>query len=272
MKSKKILLIVIAMCLISLLIVGCNKANEEAVTPQDNLAEIENAADGPEKELKIVASTSWTALMAEAAGAKDVVVIAPVELKHPPEYDFKPSDIVALQEADWIIMAGYEGFMNKMIEANDIDEAKIIRVITTNTWENIHEQTHVIADAIGTEELQKELELEFKNSLNIIMEKAQEKNVGETKVLVHVHMQAFVRSLGFQVLEVFGAEELSPAKMGELASMGPDLIIDNFHNPQGMTIAEMAKVERVELRNFPGPEHNSLIELFQDNAKKLGLE
>ncbi|WP_192929663.1 metal ABC transporter solute-binding protein, Zn/Mn family [Alkaliphilus serpentinus] len=271
MKSKKIVLLMVSILIISLLTIGC-KATEEAVTPEDNQEAVEYIEDEVAEELKIVASTSWTALMAEAAGAKNVVVLAPVELKHPPEYDFKPSDVVALQEADFIIMAGYEGFMNKMIEANNIDQKKIIKVTTTNTYVNLHEQTHVIADAIGTQEGQAQWEAEFKKVISKIMKKAQDHNVAETKVLVHVHMQAFVKSLGYDVVAVFGAEELSPAKMGELANMGPDLIIDNYHNPQGMTIAELANVERVELRNFPGPDHSSLIDLFKDNVKLLGLE
>lgn len=31
-------------------------------------------------------------------------------------------------------------------------------------------------------------------------------------------------------------------------------IIDNYHNSQGKAIPEVTNVERVELRNFPGPD------------------
>lgn len=223
-------------------------------------------------ETKIVASTSWVAAMAKAAGAQNVRVLAPVDLKHPPEYDFKPSDVQSIIEADWIIMAGYEPFMNQMLEANDVDEEKIIKVSTTNTIENLKEQTKLIAEKIGTEEAQAKWDEEFTIAYNSILEKAKNKGVKNTKVLVQMHLQAFVKALGFDVLEAYSADELTPAKIGELAKLNPDLIIDNYHNPQGQPIAEATGVDRIEIRNFPGEEHKDLIDLFIDNAKKLGIE
>lgn len=251
---KKLLSIIFSLLL--LISAGCSQREEKG---------------NNEETLKIVASTSWTAYMAEAAGAKNVTILAPVELRHPPEYDFKPSDVQALIEADWIIMAGYEPFMNKMIEANNIPTEKIIQVRTTNTYENMVEQTRIIAEKLGTQAEQRNWEEQFSKTINEILAKAKEKGVENIRVLVHQHHQAFIRSLGYNVLEVFSADDLSPAKIGELASLGPDLIVDNYHNPQGKTIAEIIDVPRIELKNFPGPEHDNLIQLFIDNAKKLGL-
>lgn len=261
MKSKKLHLFVAVMCLISLFFMGCSKPAEPASASQPPA----------QPEAKIIASTSWTALMAEAAGAKNVAVIAPAELKHPPEYDFKPSDLQSVKEADWIIMAGYEPFMKKMLEASSIPEEKIIKVMTTNTYQNLVDQTQLIAEKLGTQDAQQQWQSEFTKAVEAIVEKAKSKDVSNTKVLVHIHMSAFVKSLGYQVLEVYGAEELSPAKMGELAALKPDLIIDNYHNPQGKGIAELCGAERVELRNFPGSEHKTFIDLFTDNANKLGI-
>ncbi len=254
---KKIVVLLLALTLVFPLLVGCS--SEDSTTPAED-------------QLKIVASTSWTALIAEAAGAENVTVLAPVEMRHPPEYDFKPSDVQALLEADWIIMAGYEGFMNQMIAANNISEEKIIRITTTNTAAVLIEQTKAIAEKLGTTELQQAWENQLTEAMDNILALATEKEVAETRVLVHMHMQAFVRSLGYNVVGVFSPEDSSPAKMGELAALNPDLIIDNYHNAQGETLGEMTGALRVELRNFPGPEHKSIIELLVDNAKKLGLE
>lgn len=258
MKINKFLIFSLVISLFLVFAVGCS-SSEDTSNPVD------------EDVVKVVASTSWTGVIAEAAGATNVTVLAPVELRHPPEYDFKPSDVQALIEADWIIMAGYEAFMNQMIEANNIDEAKIIRVTTTNTYDVLVEQTRAAAEKMGTQEAQGQWELEFTDVMDTILERAQENDVENIKVLVHMHMQGFVRSLGFDVLEVFSADELSPARIGELASMNPDLIIDNFHNPQGVTIAETIDAERVELRNFPGPDHKTIIDLLIANATLLGV-
>ncbi|QUH27032.1 metal ABC transporter solute-binding protein, Zn/Mn family [Serpentinicella alkaliphila] len=261
MKLKKSLLLVVLLLISSLIVFGCTKSVTNTPAVQEN----------PSDQLSIVASTSWTALIAEAATGESVDVIAPVELRHPPEYDFKPSDIVAVQEADWVILAGYEGFMKKILESNSIDEEKTIQIRTTNTYDHLVAQTRVIAEKLGTLEIQQSWENEFTNVMNSILEQAENKEISQTKVLVHMHMADFVRSLGFEVLEVYGAEELSPAKIGELSKLNPDLIIDNYHNPQGIAIAEVSGVARVELRNFPGPQHKSIIELVTDNATILGL-
>jgi len=261
MKTKKYLLLTILIVALSLLVVGCTK-------PVDNTAPVQ---ENPIEETSIIASTSWTALIAEAATGQSVQVIAPVELKHPPEYDFKPSDLTATQEADWVIMAGYEAFMRKILESNSIDEEKVIQIRTTNTYDLLVAQTRAIAEKVGTEEIQQAWEGEFTTEMNTILEKAQQMNVSNIKVLAHAHMADFVKSLGFNVLEVFGAEELSPAKIGELANLKPDLIIDNFHNPQGKGIEEISGATRVELRNFPGPQHESIMDLIIDNATILEI-
>lgn len=258
MKLKRLSIYALVIILVLGLIVGCSK--DKAINSIDN-----------NDEVKIVASTSWVGAIVEAAGVQNVDILAPVELRHPPEYDFKPSDIQLIMEADWIVMAGYEPFMNKILEANNIDEAKIIKVSTVNTKDNLIEQTRLIAEKIGTEDKQSKWEQEFTKIFSSITEEAKGKNVESTKVLVQRHMEAFVRSLGFDVLAVFSADELSPAKIGELANLNPDLIIDNYHNPQGQAIAETCGAKIVELRNFPGPEHKGLTELFIDNAKKLGI-
>ena len=57
---------------------------------------------------RVVASTSWTAAFARAAGATDIVTIAPMELRHPPEYEIKPSDLAAVAAARFLVHSGYE--------------------------------------------------------------------------------------------------------------------------------------------------------------------
>ncbi|MEK5232113.1 hypothetical protein MHB42_10105 [Lysinibacillus sp. FSL K6-0232] len=61
----------------------------------------------------VVASTSLTAMIAKAAGAKNVTYIAPLELRHPPEYDYRPSDLSKITDS-YIIYLGYEPFMKKI--------------------------------------------------------------------------------------------------------------------------------------------------------------
>ncbi|MFZ5595824.1 MAG: metal ABC transporter solute-binding protein, Zn/Mn family [Bacillota bacterium] len=253
--------------MVSVLSTGCTSSQTAAVPSESKGTASTAGSSGP----KVVASTTWTALMAKAAGAGDVVVLAPAELKHPPEYDFRPSDVEKLNDAKLIIHAGYEPFVKKMLQATQTPEDKVMQVLTVNTPDNLKEQTRLLAEKMGTVEAQKAWEAEFDRDVATIREAAARQNVAGKRVLVQKHQADFVKWLGYQVLAEFGPEELSPAKMGELAALKPDLIIDNFHNPQGQGIAQIAKCPRVELRNFPGPDEKSLQDLLMDNARILGL-
>lgn len=253
--------------MISVLSAGC-ASNQPAAT---STADKETASPGKSPGPRVVASTSWTALMAKAAGAGEVVVLAPAELKHPPEYDFRPSDVKKISDAGLIVHAGYEPFVKKMLQATQTPEDRVMQVLTLNTPDNLKKQTRLLAEKMGTVEAQKAWEAEFDQTVAAIQAAAAKQKVAGKRVLVQKHQADLVKWLGYQVLAEFGPEELSPAKMGELAALKPDLIIDNFHNPQGQGIAQIAKCPRVELRNFPGPDEKSLQDLLMDNARILGL-
>ncbi|MFZ5647000.1 MAG: metal ABC transporter solute-binding protein, Zn/Mn family [Bacillota bacterium] len=258
---------IVIVLILSVLVAGCGAPDKQPGTSAGKEAASPAKGSGP----VVVASTSWTALMAKAAGAGNVAVLAPAELKHPPEYDFRPSDVDRLKDVKLIVYAGYEPFMKKMLQATQTPEDKVMQVVTVNTPENLAKQTRLLAEKLGTTEAQKAWEAEFDKAVSAIREGAAKQNVAGKRVLVQKHQSPFVKWLGYQVVAEFGPEELSPAKMGELAALKPDLIIDNFHNPQGQGIADMAKCPRVELRNFPAPDHKSLQDLLTDNARKLGL-
>jgi zinc transport system substrate-binding protein/iron/zinc/copper transport system substrate-binding protein len=258
--------LMVSVVMVAALFAGCTSNKQSGTNPTDKTASQVNI--GP----RVVASTSWTALMAKAAGAGEVVVLAPADLKHPPEYDFRPSDVEKLKDANLIVHAGYEPFIKKMLQATQTPEDRVMQVLTLNTPDNLKEQTRLMAEKMGTSQAQKAWEDEFDRAVEAIRKEAAGKNVAGQRVLVQKHQADFAKWIGYQVLAEFGPEELSPARMGELAALKPDLIIDNFHNPQGQGIAEIAKCTRVELRNFPGPDEKSLQDLLRYNARQLGLE
>ena len=76
------------------------------------------AALAPKSQPRVVASTSWVAAFAKAAGIADVTLVAPANLQHPPDYDPKPSDLAAIAKADYVLVAGFEGFATRMKEAS----------------------------------------------------------------------------------------------------------------------------------------------------------
>ena len=59
----------------------------------------------------VVASTSWVA--PDGAGPPaliEVTILAPVELRHH-QYDYLPSDIALVTQADYLVWDGYEPFI-----------------------------------------------------------------------------------------------------------------------------------------------------------------
>lgn len=224
-----------------------------------------------ESKVIVVASTSWTGAIAAAAGADEVRVLAPLELKHPPEYDYRPSDLAKLNEATAFVYAGYEPFAKKLLEASGFPKAKTFTVMTMNEPGNLKRQAAILAEKFGSEAKAAEWEAKFDQLTADILKRAEQKKVSDIKVLVQQHQEPFVKWLGYNIVGVFGAEELSPAKVMEYSKLGPAAIIDNSHNPQGKPIVEVTKGNYVELINFPSPKAPTLIELFAENAGRLGL-
>lgn len=219
----------------------------------------------------VVASTSWAGAIAAAAGADEVRVLAPLELRHPPEYDYRPSDIARLKEATAFVYAGYEPFANKLLAASGFPKSQTFTVLTENVPETLKQQAGMLAAKLGTQAREAEWEIRFNQVTAVIRSRAEQKKIAQIKVLVQQHQQPFVKWLGYRIVGVFGAEEMSPAKVLAYSKLGATLIIDNFHNPQGKPIAEISRCQYADLINFPSPQAPTLIELFQENAARLGL-
>ena len=68
------------------------------------------AAEGP----TVIATNGWTAAFAKLAGVEDPEVLAPYEMKHPPEYELSLAELRRVAQADYIVFAGYEAMMTRI--------------------------------------------------------------------------------------------------------------------------------------------------------------
>lgn len=230
------------------------------------------SATGAEDKIIVVASTSWTGAIAEAAGADEVRVLAPFELKHPPEYDYRPSDIARLRFARLLVYGGYEPFVRKLAVAAGVPQERMVVIVTSNDPDNLKKQARCLAEKMGTQKREVAWEKAFNKVLADIKKQAQKNKISQKRVLVHKYQAPLVKWLGFNVIGAFNTEELSPNKVMEYAMMKPDMVVDNFHNPQGRPIAEIAKCDYVAIINFPSANTRTLIELLKENAAKLGVK
>ena len=100
----------------------------------------------------VVVTNGWTASFASLAGIKNIQVLAPYEMKHPPEYEISLKEMQMVAKADYLIFAGYETMMSRIKEAlGDDSDVQLIQIKTVNSQNVIHESVMKIAEALGTE-------------------------------------------------------------------------------------------------------------------------
>ena len=220
------------------------------------------AADG------VVATTSLTAAIAKAAGAKEVKVLTPPGQKHPPEYDLKPSDLLKIEGAAVVIYAGYEMMVSKLLETAKNKGIQAIQISTETSPETLIAQARKISKILKSEKEEETWEQNFLREL-AEMEKKLSPYAGK-RAVVHHFAQPFAKWAGLTIVHVIRPGELTPRAIAEAAAQAPDVVVDIFHFPVAKVIAENAKCRYAQVINFPGVnETSSLEDIFQYNSTEL---
>ncbi len=218
---------------------------------------------------RVVASTSWTAGLARAAGASEVVTLAPLELKHPPEYELKPSDLQAVRGAALVVFGGYEKFAKRLAEAAGGGGVRVLEVYTDNIPSVIKEEARKIAEALGTLPAYEAWAKDF-DALTEALRSQVRAAFQDRRAVVQKYQKTAAEWYGFEVLGTFGPGEPSPAVVLDLVKLQPALVIDNYHNPTGKPVAAARKVPYAELINFPGKDGTRTLEdVYRYNARVL---
>lgn len=237
----------------------------EVLSPSSSDSYTDTTSMGP----SIVASTSWVGAMAQAAGATNVIVLAPVELRHPPEYDFSPNDIIRATQADLMLWAGYEGFMRNLVRAGEIPAERVIQVTTNNAPDQLLLSVESLAHLFSTMDPFLEWKKELELLSGQLLAGAKEKETTSKVAAVQFHQQALARYLGYQVGIVYGPQDLTLTDIQKIEALNPDIIIDNWHSPQGEPLKKEGR-KYVQLINFPGPfQTTSLLDVLRYNGRQL---
>jgi zinc transport system substrate-binding protein len=216
----------------------------------------------------VVASTSLTAAIATAAGAREVRVLTPLDVKHPPEYELKPSDLLKFEGAQAVVYAGYERMVTRILETSGGKNIVAIRIDTATSPENIILQTKRIASVLHTEKTQAEWETAFHRRLETL--KARLAPFTGKRAVVVIHAQPFAQWAGLEVVQVVSPGELSVKALTEAVAKHPDVVVDVLHMPAARIIAENAKSRYTQIINFPGSENTVTIEdVFEFNTSRL---
>jgi len=207
----------------------------------------------PSPATEVIATTSWTAAYALAAGATKVSVLAPSEMVHPSEYELRPGDISRLSKANLIVYAGYEVMVDQIKSGIKIPEGKMLKISTSYNYAEIEESVLQIAKRLGTEQIAKKNLDEIKQLLLNGRIEVQKRGLNKGKILVHFFQESFARELGINPAMIFGPAPPEPKEILEMAQTKAVLILDNIHNPVGGAAKDILQnADYKLLLNFPG--------------------
>lgn len=206
-----------------------------------------------QKEIKIVASTSWTAAYVKAAGVLNVDQLAPSSLEHPSEYELQIGDIEKIKKADYIVYAGYETMIPVIQQSLKIDQNKFIKITTSYIESEIRTEVLKIAEKTNTiDKAERSLETIHKLFIEAKAEIEKDDLIGKP-VIAHFFQTGFAKEIGLNPVAVFGPAPLESYNLSDLAKKDAVLIIDNLHNPIAQPLSEIKKgIKTIELLNFPG--------------------
>lgn len=222
---------------------------------------------------KVVASTSWSAAFADIAGADEVESIAPVNLRHPPEYEITVSDVQKISDSEVFIFAGFERMM-KTLGTKVANKGISVQVTLDNSLATVKASTLKIAEVLGTEDIQKVRFAEYEKLVKDGQKKALKKKLNKKKVLCNKNQTYLAKELGLEIAGIFGPGPVTAEELLEAKKAGYDLIIDNIHNPTGKPVTEvLPKAKYIVWRNFPtAVEHDALKKVVSDNIEALLTE
>jgi len=207
----------------------------------------------PYTENLVVATNAWTAAYAMAAGATEVVLLAPYEMVHPSEYELRPGDIERLLKAKIIIYAGYEVMMDQIQTGLEIPAEKLVKVTTSYNADEIEKSVRMLAEKLGTVQIASENIKEIRQLLSEGRKVVQEQGYSEKPVLVHFFQESFATEMGITPVMIFGPAPPEPRQILDMTNTNAVLILDNAHNPVAGMMKETLKTSEYRLLlNFPG--------------------
>ena len=230
---------------------------------------VPNAAAGD--PLQVVASTSWTAAFVRAAGIAEVRVLAPYEMRHPSDYVIKPSDLLAVRDADVVVYAGYEGMAARLVEAADGTRARLVRIDTRNDPETVAASLAVLGDAFGTRQAAAASAAQVTEFFTAWRDELRRDGLAGATVVTHTFQRPVVEALGFQVIGDYGPSPLEAARIVALSKLAPRFVLDTWHNEIGRPLAETMKTTPyVSWLNFPvDPARPGLLDVLEENRRRL---
>ena len=219
----------------------------------------------------VVATTSWTAAFAYAAGVSGVTVLAPYEVRHPPEYEITPSDLAAVADAEFVIYAGYERMIERIKGAVGGEKPRLLQIVTDYSLETIGASLNSLVSVVGSADAAERSIREIEAFYDEWRAEVTAAGILRTPVVAHAFHRPIIEAIGGTVVGVFGPAPLEARQIDTLSRSGAGLVVDNYHNDVGKPLREtMNEVPVVEFINFPGEAGTvTLLDVLEENRRRL---
>lgn len=223
---------------------------------------------------EIIATNSWTAAFARAAGVENINQIAPIDSDKPEVYEVDQSDIKLIQDSDYLIYGESDLSMLKLFNYFGKTAASLVQIKMSYKPEDVIRAITILSSKFGDGERGRD----FLESYNIIFSGAMEflnrRGLLGASVIVHYNQIPLIEALGFNIIGVFGPAPVQPGELRNYRHLEPKVIIDNDHNPMGIPISDVTGVPRVSMRNFPGgrDSQNEEVPISLDGVLQYNLE
>lgn len=225
-----------------------------------------------QKDLNTLATNSWTAAYAEAAGLTNVKTLAPSSVLHPSEYELTIFDMKKIQNAEILIYAGYEVAVAQMKKMLILEAQKYFQIETGYTEESLTRAIRKIANRANTNDVAEQSIKQIGDFFSLARNYIEQNGLKGKPVIVHFFQKDFAKDLGLEPVAIIGPAPLEVYQIVELAQMKEAvMIIDNIHNPVSKPLSEiLSGIPVVELINFPGPEGTaSLHSVLEYNLSQI---
>ncbi|MCX7787849.1 MAG: hypothetical protein N2442_09140 [Spirochaetes bacterium] len=223
----------------------------------------------------ILATTSWTASFVEAAfphlrGFK-IVTLAGTDLRHPPEYELKPSDVVLLGNCTYFVFAGYEAMIPKIKQGSLRVGGTQVQIQTVNTPKVIRESVQKLSQLFGTEKEATKYIEQIEQFYRDWRKEVENTGLSSASVVCHAFLSPIAQELGLNIVGTYGPSPLEAVKIAELAGKQPRFILDNWHTDAGKPLIQaLPGTPVVSFINFPGKEGTrSLLDVLSYNRDQL---
>ncbi|WP_431683071.1 metal ABC transporter solute-binding protein, Zn/Mn family [Kitasatospora sp. KL5] len=216
----------------------------------------------------VVATTTWEAALAKAAGATNVKVLVPAQVKHAPDYELKPSDLTAVAGADFVLYASFEPFAGRIKEAAG-SKAKPVEVTLDNHRDATATEVTRLGAAFGTEQAAARWNTAFAAEYEKLARQVKaEWPAGKAPVVVTQTFTSWAADLaGVQPAGSYGPEAVTPAQLAELSAKKPQFVLENAGMSTG-TVLPGSGAKQIDIVNYPG-EGLDMLAVYRSAAEQL---